>query len=406
MQIPYGHGTTSIEFTEGRPVRVVSPRQAPADINAIKQAIANPVNFQSLESFLSDKRKLLVVVNDHTRPTPSIEALNQLPLSGKEVTTIVAGGTHRASNSSELERIIGGNSPPYGGKVVLHNSRDTSLLKGIGKTSRGTEVFLNKLLFDTDGIIVVGSVEPHYFAGYTGGRKFLLPALAGYDSIAMNHCLAASEDSRVLALEGNPVHDDLMEALNMFGRSEDIFSIQLVLNNQHQISFASAGHIVDSFNNCVEHARQIYAPTIPNKVDITISVNTPPLDIDLYQSQKAIDNVKLAVNDGGVIILVSSCREGLGDRSFYDMLTPGSGDLSARAGQFGFHKAVKLRNLSKRVNIFAVTNLEPSIPSAIGLKPFRDVQSAVEDASRLKGSDTEVLVVLEGAMTVPRPATT
>jgi len=406
MQIPYGHGTTSIEFNEGRPVRVVSPRQAPADANAIKQAIANPVNFQSLESFLSNKRKLLVVVNDHTRPTPSLEALNQLLLSGKEVTTIVAGGTHRPPNPSELERIIGANSPHYGGQVVLHNSRDRSLLKGIGKTSRGTEVFLNKLLFDTDGIIVVGSVEPHYFAGYTGGRKFLLPALAGYDSIAMNHCLAASESSRVLALEGNPVHDDLMEALNMFGRSGDIFSIQLVLNNQHQVSFASAGHIVDSFNKCVEDARQIYAPTIPNKVDITISVNTPPLDIDLYQSQKAIDNVKLAVNDGGVIILVSSCREGLGDRSFYDMLTPGSGDLSARAGQFGFHKAVKLRNLSKRVNIFAVTNLEPSIPTAIGLKPFQDVQSAVEDASRLKGSDTEVLVVLEGAMTVPRPATT
>jgi nickel-dependent lactate racemase len=196
-----------------------------------------------------------------------------------------------------------------------------------------------------------------------------------------------------------------MEALTMFGRSDDIFSIQLVLNNQHQVSYASAGHIVESFNECVEHAKQIYAPTIPKKADIVISVNKPPLDIDLYQSQKAIDNVKLSVNDDGVIILVSSCREGIGDRSFYDMLSHGSGDLSARAGQFGYHKAVKLRNLSRRVNIFAVTSLEPSIPSAIGLKSYQDAQSALDDASKLKGSTADVLVVLDGAMTVPQPET-
>jgi nickel-dependent lactate racemase len=405
MEIPFGHGITTLEFEKDRPVRVVSPRNTPADAKAIQRAISNPVKFESFDSFLSEKRKLLVVVNDHTRPTPSLQVLNELPLKGKEVTTIIAGGTHRTPNTSELERIIGGAVPPYGGKVTLHNSRDRSALKGMGKTSRGTELFFNKLLFDMDGIIVVGSVEPHYFAGYTGGRKFLLPALAGYESIAMNHSLAAEESSRVLALDGNPVHDDFMEALNMFGRTDDIFSIQLVLNNQHHVSYASAGHIVESFNECVEHAKQIYAPTVPKKVDIVISVNKPPLDIDLYQSQKAIDNVKLAVKDNGVIILVSSCREGIGDRSFYDMLSPGSGDLSTRAGQFGYHKAVKLRNLSKRVSIFVVSSLEPSIPSAIGLKSYQDTQSALEDASKLKGSDAEVLVVLDGAMTVPQPET-
>ncbi len=103
-----------------------------------------------------------------------------------------------------LRGILGGKTPPYGGTVVVHDSKDPTSLRPIGKTSRGTELSFNSLLFDADGIIPVASVEPHYFAGYTGGRKFLLPALAGLDSITNNHCLAAEETSRVLRLEGKP----------------------------------------------------------------------------------------------------------------------------------------------------------------------------------------------------------
>jgi nickel-dependent lactate racemase len=405
MQIPFGHGMMPLEFGEGRAVRVVSPRSTPADLNAIPRSIASPMGLETLKSFISDKRRLLVVVNDHTRATPSQEVLKHLPLKGKEVTTIIAGGTHRQPDAKEVERIIGGNVPLYGGRVAIHNSRDRGSLKPMGKTSKGTELSFNQLVFDADGIIAVGSVEPHYFAGYTGGRKFLLPALAGYDSIAMNHSLAVEESARVLALDGNPVHEDLMEALNKFGRFNDIFSTQLVLNDTHQVSYASSGHIVQSFNQAVEYANQIYVPTVPKKADIVIAVNTPPLDIDLYQSQKAIDNVKLSVNKGGIIILVSSCREGIGDKSFYEMLTSNA-DLSTNAHQFGVHKAVKLRNLLGDVSIFAVTSMDASIPRAIGLKPYQTVQSAFEDALKTEGKDSEVLVVLDSAMTVPKPKAT
>ena len=401
MLIPFGNRTMPLEVGEGRSVRIVSPRSTPADLNAITRALVSPVEAGPLKNFTSDKRKFLVVVNDHTRPTPSHEVLKHLPLGGKDVTTLIAGGTHRQPDVKEVERIIGGKVPPYGGRVAIHNSRDKSSLKAMGKTSRGTELFFNQLVFDTDGIIVVGSVEPHYFAGYTGGRKFLLPALAGYESIAMNHSLAVDEGARVLALEGNPVHEDLMEALNKFGRFDDIFSIQLVLNDKHQVSYASAGHIVQSFHQAVKYANQIYVPSVPKRADIVISVNTSPLDIDLYQSQKAIDNVKLSVKKGGVIILVSSCHEGIGDKSFYEMLTSRTDLTNAR--QFGIHKAVKLRNLLRDVSIFAVTSMDASIPEAIGLTSYRDVQSAFEDALKTQGKDSEVLVVLHSAMTVPQP---
>jgi nickel-dependent lactate racemase len=404
MQIPFGHGTMPLEFGEGGVVRVVSPRNTPADLEAIPQSIAHPIEFETLTSFTSDKRKLLVVVNDHTRPTPSKEVFRHLPLKGKDVTTIIASGTHRPPDAKELEQIIGGNVPPYGGKIAIHNSRDKGSLKAMGKTSRGTELSFNQLVFEADGIVVVGSVEPHYFAGYTGGRKFLLPALAGYDSVVKNHSLAVEESSRILALDGNPVHDDFMEALNKFGRFDDIFSIQLVLNDRHQVSYASAGHIVQSFNRAVEFANQIYVPTVPKKADIVISVNTPPLDIDLYQSQKAIENVKLAVKKGGVIILVSSCPEGIGDKHFYEVLTSNA-NITTTARPFGSHKVVKLRNLLRDVSIFAVTSMDASIPKAIGLTPYHDVQRALDDAVKNQGKDSEVLVVLDSAMTVPQPKT-
>lgn len=117
-------------------------------------------------------------------------------------------------------------------------------------------------LIDADGIIVIGSVEPHYFAGFTDGRKFLLPGLAGLEAITNNHMLALDSNSRILNLDGNPVHEDLMETLSMFNRYNDIFSIQLVVNADRQIFSAQSGHIVRSFNETVTSSRRIYVAPI------------------------------------------------------------------------------------------------------------------------------------------------
>ncbi len=404
MQVPFGHGSMRLKFEEGRPVEIVSPADTPPDPESIRRSIANPIDSKDFATFISDKKKILVVVNDHTRSTPTAEVLNSLDLRGKEVTTVIATGSHRSPDQRELEGILGSKTPPYGGRVVVHDSKDPTSLTPIGKTSRGTELSFNSLLFDADAIIPVASVEPHYFAGYTGGRKFLLPALADIDSITNNHCLAAEDDSKVLRLEGNPVHDDFMEALERFGRFEDMFSIQLVLNVKSQTSYSCSGHIVQSFKRAVEFANQIYVPKIQEKADIVISVNKPPLDIDLYQSQKALQNVELSVKEGGIIILVSSCPEGIGDSNFYKLLTSkdgGAGKENSR--KFGYHKVVKLQNLLKRTSIFAVTSLPESVPKAIGLTPHQDLQKAFADATRIKGNKSRVLVVLDGAITVPMP---
>jgi nickel-dependent lactate racemase len=300
---------------------------------------------------------------------------------------------------------LNGPKPPYGGKVRVHDSRDESQLEWKGCTKRGTELKFNKAVFDNDGIIVISSVEPHYFAGFTGGRKFLLPALAGHRSIELNHSLALDNRSMILRLEGNPVHEDLMEALGIFDRNDDIFSIQLVLNRDHRVSFARSGHIISSFDAAVEHAKEVYVVPVESKADIIIAVATPPMDLDLYQSQKAIESVRLALNDQGIVILVSPCRDGIGIRDFYDLLASGGNvfDKIKQEYRLGFHKAAKFAELLGKSKIFAVTELQSEILRAISISPFKNIQDAVDEATRLKGNNSRILVVKDACLTVPVP---
>jgi nickel-dependent lactate racemase len=405
IDVPYGQSSKQLVLSDDRPIDIVSPRATPPDESSVTTSLSHPCKFPNLASFLSGRRKLLVVINDHTRPTPTSVVLRALDLKENEVTTIVASGAHRAPSQPELEALLGGLRPPYGGSVIVHDSRDEPHLKSVGRTSRGTELQFNNYLFDADGIIVVGSVEPHYFAGFTGGRKFLLPALAGFRSIEMNHSLALDERSTILKLEGNPVHEDFMEALNIFDRNDDIFSIQVVLNRDHQVSRTLSGHVVHSFTDAVDRAKEMYVASVHTKADIIVSIARPPMDLDLYQAQKAIENVRLALNDQGVLILVSPCTDGIGPRGFYDLLASGGDVFSTiREGyRLGYHKAAKLVQLLRRARLFAVTDLQPDTLTDISITPYKDVQSAVEDATKLKGNDSRILVVLDGCLTVPVP---
>jgi len=402
VEIPYGNRFQTLYTSDGQSVETASPKKTLANSGSVSKSIAAPTKFDDFDSFVSTRKKLLVVVNDYTRPTPTSNVLKQLNLRSKEATTIIGCGTHREPNRQEIYEILGGPTAPFGGRLVVHNSRDSKGLIELGSTSRGTCLSLNRLLFDCDGIIVVGSVEPHYFAGYTGGRKFLLPALAGFESVVMNHALAVDDHARITQLDGNPVHEDFMDALRLFGRVEDIFSIQLVLNAEHQVSYASSGHIIHSFLDAVKQANATYVASVSSQADIVISVSKPPMDIDFYQSQKAIENVKLALRDDGIIILVSSCREGIGDRGFYNMLTSGSGTMDSH--KFGFHKAIKMQKLLERAKIFVVSDLPAAVPSAMSLTPFTNIQTAFDEAVEIKGKSARVLIVYDGSVVVPVPA--
>jgi nickel-dependent lactate racemase len=400
-RITYGDQIMVLE-TEDEATKIVSPKHTPANERSIAESLSKPKAGPDLASFLSERERILVVVNDHTRPVVS-SVLKHLRFKDMEVTTLVATGTHRSPNGDELTHILGGSGPPYGGKIAVHNATDSPSLRRLGCTNRGTDVYLNSHVFDADGIVVIGSVEPHYFAGFTGGRKFLLPALAGFRSVEMNHSLALDERAKILTLAGNPVHEDFMDALEMFGRNEDIFSIQVVMNSSQQVSYASSGHIVNSFTGAVEEATRTYTRGIESKADVVVAVVNAPLDIDLYQAHKAIENVKHVLKDGGVLILVAKCKDGVGSRAFYDLLASKQDIFQSVKEKytFGGHKALRIAQLLQRARIFAVTSLPSRTLQDISITPFTNAQDALDEARKLKGSSAKVLVVNDAGVTVP-----
>lgn len=371
-----------------------------------------------LYDFVHGCSSLLVIINDTTRPTPTKEFFKALmPIFDRAnikddmMTVLVATGAHRGIRPDEYEQLFGPYAQRLGKRLVSHDARDQASLVEFGFTSNGTPISLNKLLFSSDRVIVTGSVEPHYFAGYTGGRKAFLPGIAGYQSIEANHKLALSENAHTLALEGNPVHEDMMEvALRL---QIPIYSIMAVLDKDQQIVAVKTGDLHTSFYESIEVAKKIFCVQIPQKADVVVTIAKYPMDIDLYQSQKAIDNGALATKDGGTLILVSSCREGIGGSEFAELLTKSDSLESAiehiqDSYKLGYHKAAKLAAVMQKINVLAFTDLEESVLASLFINPINDITEAIESAlNHAKANGVEnptALVLLDGCVTVPIPA--
>ena len=407
----YSNRVRKLHLPDSLDVEVLAPKEI-SMVNesvVVKLALNSPLDSSCLSSFLSDAKHIAVVVNDHERPTPTAKILSCIheDIKHYNMTFIVASGTHRPPNEIELRRIFGKFYDKYREKIAIHDCRDYNKLTYIGETVFGTSILVNDILIKSDKIIVIGSIEPHYFAGFTGGRKFLLPGTTAYESTEQNHKLALDERAMPLALKGNPVHEDMMDALKLFNRYEDIFSIMTVLNGEHRIHYASAGHINSSFYKGVEVAMNTYCVPIKEKADIVIAIAHPPLDINLYQAHKAIEHAKLALKRNGILILVAACNEGIGPPNFYNLLSSASDPSEVlekirKEYRLGYHKAAKIAELQTWAEIWAVTSMSKDILEKIRIKPFTNLQDAIDSAIKLKGKDSKVIILDNAAMIVPK----
>ncbi len=374
----------------------------------IKASLENPVNYESFERFLQDHETFVIVVNDRTRPTPTSRILDTvLPYVGKKETQIlVATGSHRAPTEAEYREILGKHYSSFRSKTSRHDDKDSQNLVHLCRSDLGYDVYINELVTRADGVITIGSVEPHYFAGFTGGRKSLVPGVAGHRSTEQNHYHALKKEACPLKLKGNPVHEDLENITQKISNEMDIFAINVVTDRNNRIYSCASGHIIDSFYRLVKPAEDVYSVTIKEKADVVVTVARPPLDIDLYQSQKAIENTKKAVRDKGIIILVSGCHEGIGPRAFFDLLsmssTPEEVFNKIREGyKLGYHKAAKIAETVMISGLWGVTGLSPEVLRKALIKPFANVQTAINSALEDRGSDATVLFVMDGGMMVP-----
>jgi nickel-dependent lactate racemase len=219
LSIPYGQKTLPLQIPEEHWGELLAPHEVrPVSFQkGLIEAIKNPLDSPPLNEFLKGCHSLLIVVNDETRPTPSGQVLESLwpELSVFPLKIIVATGTHQSSSEEGCRRIFGSLWPAIKTRLFFHDCREERGMVYLGETSQGTRVMINQQIMMADRLLVIGSVEPHYFAGYTGGRKAIVPGLASYSTIVANHSLAMDLKAQPLRLAGNPVHEDLEEALRL-----------------------------------------------------------------------------------------------------------------------------------------------------------------------------------------------
>ena len=409
IEIPYGRESVEAYIREENCGEMIYPNEVEVgdEFETLLQALENPVASDSFDQFLSDAEDILFIVNDATRPTPTAKVLDIIShkISSLNVRFIIATGVHRASTEEELQEIFGNHLEVFRDRITIHDANDASAMVSIGVSKNGTEMQVNRMAMEAQKIVIIGSVEPHYFAGYTGGRKAFLPGIASYKTIEQNHKLALKSSAQALSLKGNPVHEDMEDAIQAI-KDKDIFCIMTVLDREDRIYAATAGDITESLKAAVEKSHHVFSVEIKEKADIVVAVAPYPMDVDLYQSQKALDNAKLALNPNGIIILVSKCRDGVGHDTFVKLLASSDdpqGVLDRIRDKYvlGYHKAGKMAEISRWAQIWAVTKIDPQLMRSIFIRPFWTVQEALDTAIREKGRE-KVLFMMAASMTVPR----
>jgi lactate racemase len=420
ISIPYGKEVVSVIVDSHVHASVVEPNDVQSGTNPqtlILDALCHPfassdsLAAQDLDTFLSGSGSILVIVNDGTRPTPTNLILHQIAnrLETAKAHFLVATGTHRRPTEVELQYIFGDNYERFFSHIHVHDARNMADMVYFGTTKCGTRVLLNSMVAKADRIMVIGSVEPHYFAGYTGGRKAFLPGVAAFRSIEQNHGLALSPLAQTLALDGNPVHDDMVEALDMV--KKPIFSIMTVLDKNQELYAVTTGDITLSFEVAVEKAKEVFVVPIAEKADVVVSIARHPMDVNLYQAHKALENGRCALREGGTLLLVAACSDGVGDTAFINLLgscnTPQEMfDIIKGEYHLGYHKAAKVAELVIYSNVVVYTELEATILEHLFFQKAINLQRTLDDALAGTRSDGKtpktVLFLMDGCVTVPQ----
>lgn len=409
VDVKYGKdGVQRAEIPDGKFIGCYYPNEVEvgdAD-GAIAESIDSPIASESLGDFLRGGEDVVFIVNDGTRPTPTAKVLDALAkrMDLRLPRYLVATGAHRAPTEEEYRNIFGSHLEKLRDRIIVHDARE-SVCVNLGKSKNGTPMEVNKVAVGADRLVIITSVEPHYFAGWTGGRKSFLPGVASYATIEANHRMALSRDAQSLELDGNPVHEDMMDALQAV-EGKRIFSIQVVMDRHHNIYRCASGDLNKAFDQAVKWGEDVFIVPIPEKADVVVSVAPYPMDVDLYQSQKALDNGKWALKDDGIIIMVSKCREGVGSAAFLEQLSTSSDPAEIienirRGYELGFHKAAKMAEIATWGHIWAVTDLSPETLRKANILPFESVQEAV-DAALAQKPGARVMVLMQGSVTIPR----
>jgi nickel-dependent lactate racemase len=324
----------------------------------------------------------------------------------ERISCLVGGGIHRPPTEEEIRCLLGEELAARI-EVHAHHASDPAECVTLGVTSRGTPVALNRRLLETDHVVVVGGITFHYFAGFSGGRKGVLPGCAAEPSIQRNHKLSFDErtlDKRAGVtsgrLEGNPVHEDMVEAASLLNPS---FLVNTVLNGAGEIAAAYAGHWRDAhLHGCAQYAAAHTVPVNERRPLVIVSAGGHPRDLNLIQSHKAMEHASHLLTEGGTMIALAECPQGLGRDDFLDWFVPGGSRATALKLMENYkvngQTAWGLRRKAERFRLLLVSNLDDEVVRHMGLEPHRSLASALAAAE----TDAPGFIVPSGLSTLPQ----
>ncbi len=417
LTFPYGRETRSLDVQDNRidgilvsGIHDYRPEQSPEKL--VADALANPIGSPRLSELAKDRKNIVLICSDHTRPVPSKVIVPQMLREMRrgnpeaQITILISTGCHRPTTREELESKFGKDIVREE-RIVVHDC-DKSPMVSLGMLPSGGELIVNALVAQADLVCSEGFIEPHFFAGFSGGRKSILPGVASRKTVMANHCseFIASEYSRTGILKGNPIHKDMIWAAR---QAKLRFVCNVVIDSDKKAIFAVAGDLEKahekgcSFLSALCGAKRRIA-------DIVITTNGGyPLDQNIYQSVKGMTAAEATVRDGGVIIMLAACNDGHGGQSFFDQLA-GASDLNFAMNEIlsrgrdrtipdQWEAQILIRILLK-AKVILVSEAPDDMVRAMHMIPSHSLQQALEQAEAIIGNKEATVTAIPDGVSV------
>jgi nickel-dependent lactate racemase len=410
FELGYGKCITTIDIDEKNVLGILKPNHIKHELygkEEVRRALLEPIGTKRLKDIVKRGEKIVIITSDITRPMPSkvvlpeiIEELYQANVEVKDITIVFALGSHRKHTEEEKRYLVGDS---IYSKIKCIDS-DINDCKNMGVTSYGTPVDIFNIVAEADRRICLGNIEYHYFAGYSGGAKAIMPGVSTRAAIQANHSKMVEKAAKAGEMENNPVRKDIEEVIDFVPID---FLLNVVLDEKKNIIKAFAGHHVYAHREGCKFLDQLYKVKIEQLADIVIvSAGGYPKDINMYQAQKALDNAGHAVKKGGIIILVAACQDGLGEEVFEKWMLRADSpnwliDEIQKNFELGGHKAAAIAMVLSDAKIFLVSDMDKDFVKKAFLEPYSSIEEALAQAYKELSSDTRVLVMPYGGSTLP-----
>jgi nickel-dependent lactate racemase len=409
IELAYGSGSLPLNVDMDRVLGIIEVPQSENTLDGrelVQQALDNPIGTSRLRQIIRQKsaRNAVVVVNDLTRPTPNslilpplLKQIEQGGINPDNITLIIATGIHRQHTPADNREFFGEDiCRKY--RIMNHNCDDNLISLGI--LSNGLDLVINRTVAEADLLVTIGVVGLHYFAGYSGGRKSILPGVAARSVIEVNHKMMSDKRARLGNYEDNPVSDLMLEAARNAGVD---FILNVVTRARHEISFCAAGDVGEAWLEAVRYCEKMNTVNIKQPADIVIAgCGGYPKDINMYQAQKALDSALLAVKLGGTIILVAECREGLGEATFQEWIENSDcpQDIVDRFNtrfELGGHKAYAICRILDQAQILLLSELPDPVVKSLYMTPVQSLDEALRMAVLQHGPAASIIIMPEAS---------